>query len=91
MAALHNTARVTQAGSGDPLFSWRDSQSEIRPLVKKAAMARVNDVLEQEGWNSTFGHSFRIGGASHFLAQKVEPEVVRIAGRWRLLAYETYI
>jgi len=91
MAALHNMAQVTQAGSGDPLFSWRDSQGEIRPLVKEVAMARVNDILEQEGWNSAFGHSFRIGGASYSLAQKVEPEVVRIAGRWRSLAYETYI
>ncbi|KIJ48733.1 hypothetical protein M422DRAFT_109094, partial [Sphaerobolus stellatus SS14] len=37
------------------------------------------------------GHSFRIGGASYFLAQKVDPEIVQIAGRWRSLAYETYI
>ena len=91
MTALHNMARVTQAGSDDPLFSWRDSSGNIRPLVKKAAMERVNEVLEQHGWDATFGHSFRIGGASYFLAQKVDPEVVRIAGRWKSLAYETYI
>jgi len=91
MAALHNMAQVTQAGSEDPLFSWQDSKGEIRPLVKKTAMERVNEILERRGWNSTFGHSFRIGGASYFLAQKVDPEVVRIAGRWRSLAYEAYI
>ena len=91
MTALHNMARVTQAGSNDPLFSWRDSSGNIRPLVKKAAMERVNAVLEQHGWDATFDRSFRIGGASYFLAQKVDPEVVRIAGRWKLLAYETYI
>ena len=91
MAALHNMARVTEAGPDDPLFSWRDTKGEIRPLVKKAAMERINEILEHKGWTSTFGHSFRIGGASYYLAQKVEPEVVRIAGRWRSLAYETYI
>jgi len=91
MAALHDMARVTQAGSEDPLFSWRDMGGNIRPLVKKTAMERVNEILERKGWNSMFGHSFRIGGASYFLAQKVDPEVVRIAGRWRSLAYETYI
>ncbi|KIJ42976.1 hypothetical protein M422DRAFT_170431, partial [Sphaerobolus stellatus SS14] len=43
------------------------------------------------GWGTTFGHSFRIGGASYYLAQKVNPEIIRIAGRWRSMAYETYI
>ena len=64
MAALHNMARVTQAGSEDPLFSWRDSKGDIHPLVKKAAMERVNEVLEQHGWSATFGHPFHISGAS---------------------------
>jgi len=39
--------------------------------------------------------NFRIhnnrGGASFYLSQKVEPEIVRIAGRRRSLAYEAYI
>ena len=84
-------AKVTEASPEDPLFSWRDSRGDIRPLVKKAAMERVNEILEREGWNSTFGHSFRIGGASYYLAQKVDPEIVRLAGRWKYLAYEAYI
>ena len=91
LTALHNMARVTPAGPEDPLFSWRDSQGAIRPLVKTAALARVNDILARSELGSTFGHSFRIGGASYYLAQKVDPEMVRIAGRWRSLAYETYI
>lgn len=54
-------------------------------------MEQVNEVLEHGGWNSTFGHSFHVRGASYYLAQKVDPEMVRIAGRWRSLTYETYI
>ncbi|KAG1879817.1 hypothetical protein F4604DRAFT_1579058, partial [Suillus subluteus] len=37
------------------------------------------------------GHSFWIGGASFYLAKKVNPEIMRLAGRWCSLAYETYI
>lgn len=91
ITALHDMAKVTEAGPEDPLFSWRDSRGDIRPLVKKAAMERVNEILEREGWNSTFGHSFRIGGASYYLALQVDPEIVRLAGRWKSLAYEAYI
>ena len=37
------------------------------------------------------GHSFHIGGTPFCLVQKVDPEMVRIAGRWKCLAYKTYI
>jgi hypothetical protein len=89
--ALHNLARVTPAGPEDPLFSWLDKDQAVRPMVRNRALHRINTILMAWGWGSSFGHSFRIGGASFFLAKKVNPEIVRIAGRWRSLAYETYI
>lgn len=89
--ALRNMARVTPAGPNDPLFSWRDSRGEIRPLTRSATLARINNVLGTRGWGSTFGHSFRIGGASFYMAKGVNPEIIRIVGRWRSLAYELYI
>ncbi|KAG1765730.1 hypothetical protein EV702DRAFT_981345, partial [Suillus placidus] len=73
------------------LFSWRDSRGDVRPMVRARAIERVNGILVSHGWGTTFGHSFRIGGASFYLAQKVNPEIVRLAGRWRSLAYEAYI
>ena len=89
--ALLNMATVTPAGSADPLFLWKDSQGNIRPMVKDKALDRINSVLRAWGWGTTFGHSFRIGGASFYLAQKVNPEIVRLAGRWKSLAYEAHI
>jgi hypothetical protein len=89
--ALLNLAMVVQAGPNDPLFSWRDSHNQVRPMVKSKAIDRISSILEQHGWNRTYGHSFRIGGASFYLAQGVNPEIVRLAGRWKSLAYETYI
>ena len=38
-----------------------------------------------------FGHSFHIGSVSFYLAQGANPEIIRIAGRWKSLTYETYI
>ncbi|KAG1758669.1 hypothetical protein EDD22DRAFT_783599, partial [Suillus occidentalis] len=51
----------------------------------------INSILIGRGWGTSFGHSFRIGGASFYLTKKVDPEIVRIAGCWKSLAYETYI
>jgi len=89
--ALENMAKVTPAGPSDPLFCWRDNHGDIRPITKDAALSRINTILQAWGWGTAFGHSFRIGGASFYLAQKIDPEVVRIAGHWKSLAYETYI
>ncbi|KAG1828841.1 hypothetical protein EV424DRAFT_1317714, partial [Suillus variegatus] len=91
ITALHNLASVVPALQEDPLFSWRDRLGIVRPMVKQRALERINCVIAAWGWGTTFGHSFRIGGASFYLAQKVDPEIVRLAGRWRSLAYETYI
>jgi hypothetical protein len=60
-------------------------------MVKAKAIAHINSILSVRGWGTAFGHSFRIGGASFYLSQKVDPEIVCIAGRWRSLAYEAYI
>jgi hypothetical protein len=89
--SLRRLAAVVPAGPDDPLFSWRDNKGEVRPMVKTKALARINSILEAWGWGTAFGHSFRIGGASFFLAQGVNPEIVRLAGRWKSLANEAYI
>ncbi|KAJ3752363.1 hypothetical protein EV360DRAFT_55325 [Lentinula raphanica] len=89
--ALRNLAKVVPAGPSDPMFSWKDKNEEIRPMVKARALERINSIISAWGWGTAFGHSFRIGGASHYLAMKVDPEIVRLAGRWRSLAYEAYI
>ncbi|KAH8105149.1 hypothetical protein BXZ70DRAFT_887011 [Cristinia sonorae] len=89
--ALENLARVVPAAGDDPLFSWRDRNGEIRPIVRDTALSYLNSVFTAWGWGNAFGHSFRIGGASFFLGQKVDSETVRLLGRWRSIAYETYV
>lgn len=91
LEALQILATVVPAGTSDPLFSWRDDRGFTRPMVKSKAMNHINEILASFGWGTAFGHSFRIGGASYFLAKGTDPEIIRIHGRWRSLAYEVYI
>jgi len=88
---LQNLAKVVPAGWNDPLFSWQDRQGNVHPMVKATAIMHINLILKTWGWGTTFGHSFRIGGASFYLSQKVDPKIVCIAGHWCSLAYEAYI
>lgn len=67
LIALENLAKVVPASGSDPLFSWRDKHSDIRPFVKDIAIAHINPILSAWDFSNTFGHSFRIGGASFFL------------------------
>ncbi len=91
ITALNNLAIVVPAGTSEPLFSWRDNRGAVRLMVRSAAIDYINKILTSGGSGTTFGHSFRIGGAAFFLGQGVSPEIVRIGGRWKSLAYETYI
>ncbi|KAI1789850.1 hypothetical protein LXA43DRAFT_891991 [Ganoderma leucocontextum] len=91
LAALQNLATVVPAAANDPLFSWRDGNGATRPMVRSAALDHINRILSAGGYGNAFGHSFRIGGASFYLGQGVSPEIVRIGGRWKSLAYQTYI
>ncbi|KIM74347.1 hypothetical protein PILCRDRAFT_92637 [Piloderma croceum F 1598] len=91
LEALQNLARVVPAGPDDLLFSWRDQHGIICPMVKAKAITHINSILSAHSWGTAFGHSFQIGGASFYLSQKVDPEIVHIAGCWWSLAYEAYI
>ena len=52
------------AGPNDPLFSWCDSHRSIQPMVKSKAIGHVNTIIKAWGWDTAFGHSFWISGAS---------------------------
>ena len=78
--ALQNLAKVIPAGPDDPLFLWRDSRGSIQFMVKSEAIGRINSIIRTWGWGTTFGHSFRIGGASYYLSQNVSLEIVALLG-----------
>ncbi|KIJ39299.1 hypothetical protein M422DRAFT_257905 [Sphaerobolus stellatus SS14] len=64
--ALYNLSRVIPAGPDNPLFSWRDTKGKIKLIVKSKALSRINIIFNNNKWGTTFGHLFRIGGASFY-------------------------
>jgi hypothetical protein len=46
-------------------------------MVKAKVLAHINSILKSWNWGTMFGHSFRIGGASFYLAEGVSPEFVQ--------------
>ncbi|ESK81314.1 reverse transcriptase ribonuclease h [Moniliophthora roreri MCA 2997] len=91
LEALLNLAKVVPAGLNDPLFSWHDKKGDLRPIVCKAALKRINSITTAWGWGTSFGHSFHIGGTSHYMSLGKDPEIIHIAGCWKSLAYQTYL
>ena len=52
---------------------------------------KTTESISQHGWGTAFSHSFHIGGAFFYLSQKIDPEIVCLAGHWMSLAYKAYI
>ena len=48
----------------------------------------INAIFQAWGWRTSFGHSFRIGGPSFYLAQGKNPEHIRTARRWNIHSFE---
>ena len=91
LEALRNHRRINAAPDNASLFAYRTSDGNFRPLTKSAFLNRLQSVWEAAGIVGLFGHSFRIGGASFFLAKGVSVEMVRLLGRWRSIAFELYL
>ncbi|KAJ4471981.1 hypothetical protein J3R30DRAFT_3522412 [Lentinula aciculospora] len=73
IGALHNLTRVVLAR---PEYQ----RGSICPMVKDKVLGHINSVLKAWEWGTTFGHSFHIGGASYYLAQKENSEI-QVASR----------
>jgi len=73
------------------ICEYRPSPSS-KPVVmdKPAFMELCNEVWSSKGWPRFTGHSFRIGGTTALLAAGVNPNVVKMLGRWSSDAYLLY-
>lgn len=89
--ALKNLGRIAPAQADNPLFPWCNNKHTIHPMTKPSFLDRVNRILTSHGSERVYGHSFRIGGASYYMAHKMDMEVVKIAGRWQSISYQLYI
>ena len=73
------------------LFSYWDDNIHMRKLLTPSKfMKRCNELWKNWGHPRFTGHSFRIGGTTHYLLRKVDPNVIRVMGRWSSDAFLRY-
>ncbi|KAF5387985.1 hypothetical protein D9615_000528 [Tricholomella constricta] len=65
-----------------PLAWYRSDSGDPVSLTKRKFLIRCNSILSGLGRQPISGHSFRIGGTTHFLLCGVPPDVVKAMGRW---------
>ena len=91
LRALRQQMKFNRPSAGDHLFSWRSTSGAAIPLTYSAFGKKLRAIYKAKDLGHIFPHSFRIGGASFFLAKGVDPEIVRLLGRWASLSFSMYI
>ncbi|SCZ88157.1 BZ3501_MvSof-1269-A2-R1_Chr10-2g02445 [Microbotryum saponariae] len=79
----------TNPPQDQPLFSYQ-SKGRWVPLTRSRFLSRVNQTLKAADRPPVSGHSFRIGGATHYLLEGIPPETVKVIGRWKSTSFERY-
>ncbi|KAJ3819466.1 hypothetical protein F5880DRAFT_1489613 [Lentinula raphanica] len=88
--ALGDHLAINNVCDNDPLFSYLDSNCIRRVLTVKVLLRRCNDIWKEQGFPRMSGHCFRIGGTTHYLLSGINPDVVKVFGRWKSSAFLTY-
>lgn len=89
--ALQQHVRINAIGRDDPLFAYKhDTTTLLIPLTRAAFLGRLNEIWRAAGMQTITGHCFRIGGTTALLRAGVEPEVVKLAGRWKSDSFLRY-
>ncbi|KIY65528.1 hypothetical protein CYLTODRAFT_465356 [Cylindrobasidium torrendii FP15055 ss-10] len=81
---------VNEIEEDTPMASYLDEKGRRNLLTKSEFMKACNTLWEEEGLPPLTGHSFRIGGATHYLVSGVETNVVKAMGRWKSDAFKEY-
>jgi hypothetical protein len=82
VAAVTRYLRKFPAPSSSALFSFSGPDGMVRPLTKKAFLDYINSVWARHRFPRITGHAFRIGGTTELLRQGVDPEIMKVSGRW---------
>ncbi|KAF5362749.1 hypothetical protein D9758_011739 [Tetrapyrgos nigripes] len=74
----------------NPLMSYRDDSRKLKVMTKTHFLSLCNDVWSKESYPQFTGHSFRIGGTTLLLQDGVDPEYIKMCGRWKSSAFTRY-
>lgn len=82
VGALKHHIRTSKLSSSSPIASYTDSKGRLVGLTKRKFLRRCNEIWHRNGFQRFTGHSFRIGGTTYYLLAGVNPDVVKVFGRW---------
>jgi hypothetical protein len=89
LRALHNHLQLNKNPIHLPLFTFKTGNT-YQTLTKRAFLNRCNRIWSLCGQPTVTGHSFRIGGTTHYLLAGVPPDVVKVTGRWSTDSFLRY-
>jgi hypothetical protein len=90
IAAFENHCSINALAPSSRLASFMSPSGTHTILTKRKFLARCNEIWSSHGFPVSTGHSFRIGGTTHFLLCKVPPDIVKALGRWSSDAFLRY-
>ncbi|KAF8340831.1 hypothetical protein F5887DRAFT_1076957 [Amanita rubescens] len=70
--------------------SYLTANGTRKLLTVSKFMKRCNEIWHAHNRPRYTGHCFRIGGTTHYLLQGINPDVVRLMGRWSSDAFIRY-
>ncbi|KAE9402039.1 hypothetical protein BT96DRAFT_817094 [Gymnopus androsaceus JB14] len=82
--------QVNILGPDDPLVAYWDKNNELRVLSKAVFLNQCNTVWLRHNIPHMTSHCFRIGGTTHYLVQRIPPDIVKMLGRWKSDAFLKY-
>ncbi|KAF5311399.1 hypothetical protein D9758_019133 [Tetrapyrgos nigripes] len=88
--ATHLHVRHNNLSPNDLLMSYRDDNGNLKVMTKFYFLSLCNNVQLREGYPRFTGHSFHIGGMTLLLQDGVDPEYVKMCGRWKSSTFTHY-
>jgi hypothetical protein len=91
VAALERHLLLNDITNPDTAISSYTTPTGNRKLLTISKfIKRCNNIWRAQGRSRFSGHSFRVGGTTFYLLQGINPDVVRVMGRWSSDAFIQY-
>ena len=83
IAALQRHLQINAINDPSTAIASYLTTNDTRKLLTTSKfMKRCNEIWRAHNRQRYTGHCFRIGGTTHYLLQGINPDIIRLMGRW---------
>ncbi|KAK0235649.1 hypothetical protein EDD85DRAFT_921887 [Armillaria nabsnona] len=68
----------------------QEGRSKCKCITKNMMLKRCNNIWTKHGLGRFTGHCFRIGGTTFYLIKGINPDMVKMLGRWKSDTFRRY-